>query len=114
MGRRKKEVWKSVVGNDMYLVSNYGSVKSVNSGEPLKQYPTGKGYVQVFPYYNGKRKHKLVHILVAEAFITNPKPEEYNQVNHKNCIKTDNYVGNLEWCDNRYNTLYYYRHRKKM
>ena len=48
----------------------------------------------------------LVHRLVAEAFIKNPKPKQYNMVNHKNEIKSDNHDYNLEWCDSKYNLNY--------
>lgn len=46
------------------------------------------------------RSHK-VHRLVATAFIENPFG--YPQINHINSVRSDNAVGNLEWCNNTHN-----------
>lgn len=41
---------------------------------------------------------------MANAFI--PNLNNYPVINHKNGIKTDNRVYNLEWCTQRYNTIH--------
>ena len=70
----------------------------------LKPSSNGTGYHFVGLHKNGETKNILVHRLVADAFI--PNIDNLPQVNHKNEIKTDKRVENLEWCDGKYNTNY--------
>jgi hypothetical protein len=50
------------------------------------------------------RNRKTIHRLVAEKFI--PNIDNLPQVNHKDENPSNNYVDNLEWCDNWYNSHY--------
>ena len=110
----ESEIWKDVAGYEgFYQVSNRGNVRSlarVDSlgrkcrGRALKQGYSGGGYPQVDLYKNGKRKIRLIHRLVAGAFI--PNPESLPQVNHIDEDKDNNNLENLEWCDSKYNVNY--------
>lgn len=53
---------------------------------------------------NGETKTFPIHRIVAKAFLQNPN--NLPEVNHKNEIKNDNRVENLEWCDRTYNINY--------
>lgn len=115
-----KEIWKDIKGYEgLYQVSNMGNVKSLDrivnhntsktgkslvKGTLLKFKKDKDGYLNVCLYNNGNRSYRRVHRLVAEAFVPNPK--NFPLVNHKDEVKDNNCVDNLEWCTYQYNNTY--------
>ena len=92
------EIWKDIDGFNDYQISNFGNVKSFKrykDGKIRKNYLNGRGYCFTNMRKNGKYYFKLIHRLVAQAFILNPN--EKPTVNHIDGIKTNNNISNLEW-----------------
>lgn len=98
---KDREIWKDIDGFEgLYSVSNKGRVKNLKNGKILVGNYDTSGYKYVIL----KGKNYLVHRLVGLAFIPNPQKLPY--INHKNEIKHDNNVENLEWCSASYNVNY--------
>jgi hypothetical protein len=105
-----EEIWKDVVGYEGYFeVSNMGNVRYLKrynkKCEPklMKKWTRSKYPTVTFNIKKNGDK-RSIHRLVAESFL--PNPENKKCVNHKNGIKSDNRVENLEWCTYAENTAH--------
>ena len=101
------ETWKKVPFDeysDIYLISNKGRLKNVKSDTIHAINLDRDGYPHYLLCNKGKRKAIKAHRLVALAFI--PNPNGLPCVNHKDEVKTNNSVDNLEWCTVKYNNSY--------
>jgi hypothetical protein len=89
------EEWRPVVGYERwYSVSRCGRVRreaaynSTRKGFILRGHTNTLGYVDVILSFDGKRKHRFLHQIVASAFI-GPCPANL-EINHRNGDKSDN------------------------
>lgn len=103
-----EEEWKDIEGyENRYQVSNLGRVKSLKPNIIMKQNLNKKyNRYSIMLWKNGKSKRFWVARLVAKAFVFNPNPNIFTQVNHKDENKTNNNSDNLEWCTVAYNNTY--------
>ena len=111
------ELWADIKGCEgYYQITQSGKIRSLprirrmsnrNTFYPmkiLKQSISSNGYFIVSIWMNGVKKTFPVHRLIAETFIGNP--DNKSQVNHKNGIKADNRIENLEWVSQSENAIH--------
>lgn len=118
------ENWLPILGHEgAYEVSDQGRVRSLDRamfvrnrwgsfsprtvrGRVLRHNDNGTGYAQVQLASGGERDPRLVHRLVAEAFLAQVDGAVF--VNHKDGDKRNNHVQNLEWCTRSGNMAHAY------
>ena len=98
----ENESFKAIPDFEHYLISNHGRIFNTRTGNIKKAGHDHKGYKRVRLIDKGRGATKKIHRLVAQAFLDTYS--ENLQVNHKNCIKDDNKVENLEMVTQSQNT----------
>lgn len=98
-----KEEWRTIPGFEDYAVSDLGRIKRIRAGGPnakvgriLSPGSNGNGYRIASLSVHGKTKYAQVHRLVMLAFVGQcPAGME---VNHKDSVRHNNALVNLEYC----------------
>ena len=117
----ENEEWKPMSGYEDYceastlgrikvlqrkVIEKSGKVKNLKEKILTLGYYSN-GYEQFSLSINNVRYTGIVHRLIAKTFL--PNPENLPVINHKNGIRDDNRICNLEWCTQSYNGKHAFR-----
>lgn len=102
-----REVFKPIKNYENYQISNLGRIKNARTNKFLKYRLNKNGYFLTQLCKDGSRKSISVHRQLAIYFI--PNPNNLPEVNHKNGVKTDNRIRNLEWVTHSENILHAFK-----
>lgn len=98
---------KDIIGYEgLYAITEEGRVWGHKRKRFLSTKVDKDGYLRVTLFKDGKATTVSVHRLVARAFL--PNPNGLAQVHHKNGIRTDASVENLQWVSGNRNLAYMY------
>lgn len=101
------EIWVLAYDYEKYYeVSNTGKIRKLSTKRELVGHISKHGYRRVSLSKNNKNVNVSVHKIVIQSFLGDKKGFV---VNHKNGIKLDNNINNLEWCTISENTLHSYK-----
>lgn len=105
------EIWKDIPGFEgWYAVSSLGRIMRLRdgnltrAGHILTPQKDACGYMRVGLSKNGVNPTCKVHRLVLSAFV-GPRDNTWD-ANHKNFVRHDNRIDNLEWLEHKANVLY--------
>jgi hypothetical protein len=113
---REQEVWATISVKPFYEISSWGKIRIKQTGELIKisESHHRQKIREIAPLYDNPfaphprndptRTILQISKLVADAFVINPDPEHFDQVDHKDRNPRNNYYKNLRWCDNSLNT----------
>jgi hypothetical protein len=111
------ETWKTIPNFSLYQASTLGNLKTFNwknKGKERIMKPAldGSGYLRTMLKGDDGKFHTVkVHRIIGSTFIDNH--ENKPQINHKNCVKSDNRVINLEWCTISENQIHAYKEKRR-
>lgn len=104
---------KRIILNNLetpFWIDSTGRLRNENNNHWLKG-GTIKGYHFYNVFFKGKQYTLYTHRLVAEYFLPNPDPENFNIVHHKDGNKLNNNLSNLEWMSvKEHNNIHAQRH----
>lgn len=90
-----------------YVITKDGAVFNLKVKKPLKIQTNNSGYQWIQLCNNNKKKNFYIHTLVATYYLENPENKKF--VNHKDGIKSNNHITNLEWVTHSENIIHYYQ-----
>lgn len=104
---KMNEIWYIVedprIQKNEYKVSNFGGFSN-KRGIRYPDTKNSRGYACVkMMTPNGLVISEVLHRLVARGFVHNPKPEEFDEINHIDGNKLNNHWKNLEWVSHKMN-----------
>jgi len=99
-----KEIWKPLYGFKHWEISNQGRIRKTFTPKP---YVNDVGYAVANLSQGGAARKVSLHRAVWEMFVDEIPADMV--INHKNGIKTDNRIENLELVTNRENIEHYKR-----